>query len=161
MSDAIKHENATGNSGFEHEDLKVAGVVYSLFALLVLVVLSFFLLTGFFDFLDKRDQAQEPALNPLVTDAPEDTRHVPKDYPQSAFPNPRLEDDERGQLNGVRLKEENTLNSYGWVDQNAGVVRIPIERAMDLIAERGLPVRQSGTNGETAVAKASGKKEKQ
>jgi len=36
------------------------------------------------------------------------------------------------------LKEEQTLNTYGWVDQKAGVVRIPIERAMQLIAERGL-----------------------
>ena len=33
------------------------------------------------------------------------------------------------------------LNSYGWVDQKAGVVRIPIDRAMDLLLQKGLPVR--------------------
>jgi hypothetical protein len=38
------------------------------------------------------------------------------------------------------------LEGYGWVDQETGVVRIPIERAMELLAERGLPVepRQAG-----------------
>ena len=39
------------------------------------------------------------------------------------------------------MQEEQTLNSYGWVDQQAGVVRIPIDRAMDLLAQRGLPTR--------------------
>ena len=33
------------------------------------------------------------------------------------------------------------LNSYGWVDPKAGVVRIPIDRAMDLLLQKGLPVR--------------------
>jgi len=39
------------------------------------------------------------------------------------------------------LGEEQTLNSYGWVDQNAGVVHIPIAEAMKLVAQRGLPTR--------------------
>ena len=33
------------------------------------------------------------------------------------------------------------MHSYGWVDQQAGVVRIPIDRAMELLAQRGLPTR--------------------
>jgi hypothetical protein len=62
------------------------------------------------------------------------------------FPEPRLEDDERTELNGFRLREEQQLESYGWVDQNAGVVHIPIDQAMKLIAERGLPTTpQAGT----------------
>ncbi len=39
------------------------------------------------------------------------------------------------------MKEEQTLSSYDYIDQKAGTVRIPIDRAMDLIAQRGLPVR--------------------
>ena len=35
------------------------------------------------------------------------------------------------------------LNTYGWVDKNAGVVRIPIGEAMKLTIERGLPARQT------------------
>jgi hypothetical protein len=33
------------------------------------------------------------------------------------------------------------LSEYGWVDRDAGIVRIPIDRAIDLLAERGLPAR--------------------
>ena len=43
------------------------------------------------------------------------------------------------QLAGLRQSEEETLTSYGWVDRKAGVVRIPIDRALDLVAERGVP----------------------
>jgi hypothetical protein len=42
-------------------------------------------------------------------------------------------------LQGLRAREEGVLESYGWVDQKAGIVRIPIEEAMRLLAERGLP----------------------
>jgi DNA-binding GntR family transcriptional regulator len=36
------------------------------------------------------------------------------------------------------------LHSYGWVDRDAGIVRIPIERAIEILAERGLPTRDQG-----------------
>ena len=38
-------------------------------------------------------------------------------------------------------EENKVLDHYAWVDQNAGVVRIPIERAIDVLAEKGLPYR--------------------
>jgi cytochrome c oxidase cbb3-type subunit III len=44
-------------------------------------------------------------------------------------------------LKEMRATEDAVLHSYGWVDQAAGIVRIPIERAMELLAERGLPAR--------------------
>jgi hypothetical protein len=57
-----------------------------------------------------------------------------------------LESDERQEINDFRMQEEQTLNSYGWVDHSAGVVHIPIDRAMQLLAQRGLPTRpQAGT----------------
>ena len=45
-------------------------------------------------------------------------------------------------LQKFREEEEHLLTSYGWVDQNAGVVRLPIDRAKALLLERGLPVRE-------------------
>ena len=45
------------------------------------------------------------------------------------------------EINEFRVQEEKTLHSYGWMDQQAGVVRIPIDRAMELVAQRGLPTR--------------------
>ena len=114
------------------------------------LLLSALGIRGVYAFLDHREKALQPPVNPLVTNVPTDTRHVPAGYPQSVFPNPKLEENERGQLNGILLQEENTLYSYGWIDEKAGTVRIPIERAMDLIAQRGLPVRPQGAAGVAA-----------
>jgi hypothetical protein len=56
-------------------------------------------------------------------------------------PRPRLQSSPSADLRDMRAEEDAILHSYGWVDEQAGVVRIPIERAMELLAERGLPVR--------------------
>ena len=54
---------------------------------------------------------------------------------------PRLQVTPREDLERLFSQQRSTLNSYGWVDQKSGVVRIPISRAMDLLLQRGLPVR--------------------
>jgi hypothetical protein len=123
------------------------------------MLLCIFALRGLFAVLDRREKALQPEVNPLVTNVPADTRHLPvdyKDYLKENFPNPRLEIDERGQLNGIRVDEDKTLYSYGWVDEKAGTVRIPIERAMELIVQRGLPVRPQAAAGNAAAASPIG-----
>jgi hypothetical protein len=57
------------------------------------------------------------------------------------------------EINEFRLQEEQTLHSYAWVDKDAGTVRIPIDRAMQLIAQRGLPVRPQAAETSTPAAK--------
>ena len=136
--------NPTGNGGYERTDIGVRGVLYFLAGLAVFGALAYLAAAGVYSFLDKRSAAEQAPVNPLVTNAPADTRHISKDYPQGAFPNPKLEEDERGQLNGIRLNEEETLSTYDYIDKNAGTIRIPIDRAMDLIAQRGLPTRPQG-----------------
>jgi hypothetical protein len=66
------------------------------------------------------------------------------------FPAPQLEVNERTELNDERLREENTLNTYDYVDKNAGTIHIPIDRAMDLLVQRGLPVRSQSASSENA-----------
>jgi hypothetical protein len=58
-------------------------------------------------------------------------------------PEPRLQTNPREDLRELRDSEEQVLTTYGWVDRNGGVVRIPIEDAMRLAIERGLPARRS------------------
>ena len=152
MSNQPNPANSNGNGGYERSDIGAAGVLYFLLGFAVAGFLVYFIVDGLYHFLDKRSEAGQAPVNPLVTNAPADTRRIPKDYPQGAFPNPKLEEDERGQLNNVRLKEEETLASYGYIDKNAGTVRIPIDRAMDLIAQRGLPVRAQSATGEAPAA---------
>jgi hypothetical protein len=55
------------------------------------------------------------------------------------FPQPRLEVKPGVDLAELRAAEDADLNSYGWIDRNAETVRIPIDRAMQLILQRGLP----------------------
>jgi hypothetical protein len=61
--------------------------------------------------------------------------------PRVAVPPPQLESDPSRDLAEIRTREEKVLNSYGWVDRSKGVIRIPIERAIELTAQRGLPAR--------------------
>lgn len=62
-----------------------------------------------------------------------------------APPGPRLQLSPAADLKGFRAREEAELNSYGWLNRTTGVVRLPIERAMELVLQQKLPVR-SGTN---------------
>lgn len=61
---------------------------------------------------------------------------------RKAPPAPQLEVTEPLDLARMRGAEEKLLTTYGWVDQQKGIVRIPIDRAMDLVAQQGLPYRQ-------------------
>ncbi len=157
MTDEIKHETTAEHGGYERQDLQTSSILYFLLTILVATAICIGGLRGLFAYLDHREKASQPAVNPLVTNVPADTRHVAPGYPQSAFPNPKLEEDERGQLNGIILNEDKTLYSYGWVDEKAGIVHIPIERAMELIAQRGLPVRPQGAATFAAAATPTGK----
>jgi len=55
------------------------------------------------------------------------------------FPVPRLEVKPGASLAELRAAEDADLNSYGWINRSTDTVRIPIDRAMQLIVERGLP----------------------
>ena len=48
--------------------------------------------------------------------------------------------------------QQNLLNTYGWVDKQNGIVRLPIDRAMELLLQRGLPVRSTANPQNTAQA---------
>jgi hypothetical protein len=72
---------------------------------------------------------------------------VSRDFPLAAEqqnrmpPEPRLQTDPKGDLRDLRQREDALLSSYGWIDKDRGVVRIPIEEAMKRTIQRGLPSR--------------------
>jgi len=68
---------------------------------------------------------------------------------QARPPFPRLQISPAEDLKAFREREEAKLTSYGWVDKENGIVRIPIERAMGLLLERGLPVRSNSNANAT------------
>jgi hypothetical protein len=136
MTEQIKHGHA--EEGYERQDLTARAVYAFLISLIVGGVIVYFIVWGLYHFMDARQRRLQPQQSPLVQQVETDTRIVSPDEIKK-FPEPRLERNERIEINDFRLKEEQTLNSYGWVDEKAGVVRIPIERAIELIAQRGLP----------------------
>jgi hypothetical protein len=61
---------------------------------------------------------------------------------REATPEPRLQVDAQNELRQMRAAEGAALNSYGWVDKDAGIVKIPVDRAMEILAKKGLPARK-------------------
>jgi len=123
--------------GFEREDLGAKPVIGFIVSLVISGVLIYYVIWGIFHFLDAYDKKHQQLRTPLVQ-VESNTRDVQTQVIQR-FPEPRLEDNERTELNGFRYSEEEQLNSYGWVDKNAGIAHIPIEQAMQSIAQKGLP----------------------
>jgi hypothetical protein len=107
-------------------------------ALALTVVVAALALVGVFDFFANRASQADLAVPPLAQ-----TAQLP--------PAPRLQVAPATDLANLRATEQARLGSYGWVDQQAGVVHIPIERAMALIAQRGLPTRRPGATGGTTA----------
>lgn len=69
---------------------------------------------------------------------------APNLKPLERFPKPNLQiDDDHAEMMKLYAAQNSKLNSYGWVDRSNGIVRIPIDRAMDLILQRGLPTTNS------------------
>ena len=94
----------------------------------------------------------------LKQDAKSEDRPLPPSVARQLAripPAPRLEDRPlapRAQLNAW---ENAILTSYGWVDPKAGTVRIPIDRAMDLLVQRGLPATAMAPAGSPASGAAA------
>ena len=152
--DKIGGHNA--DTGFEHEDLSPQGVFYFMGGVAVLGVVIYFILIGMYRFLDNYDRTHQPAANPMAATKGVDPQTMNYrqilDQAQQTFPKPVLEHSEQTQYMEELKKENEVLGSYDWVNQQNGVVRIPIDRAMDLVAQRGLPV----VSQEDAAHAASG-----
>jgi hypothetical protein len=163
MSDEMmNHGQIDRESEFEQEDLGTRGVYAFMLGLTVIGVVIYFIIAGMYTFLDHYERSQMATSSPLITTKGAISRVVTKDDMEKTFRDngaPLLETDERSQLRDFLVKQEDQLNSYGWVDEKAGVAHIPITRAMELMVERGVPVYQSGNKEATAApGKASAQK---
>ncbi len=118
-------------SHHEESDVDFRGIMSFAGGLFAVAVVVYVLIFGIFRFFDGREGVKVAPEFPL---AAEQGHREP--------PEPRLQTDPRQDLADLRAKEGDLLRSYGWVDRNAGVVRIPIDAAMKLTLERGLPARQ-------------------
>ncbi len=114
-------------SAYEKRDASIPSLVRfgaGLFTLVVFALVAMWLL---FEYLARR---------PVARPVPSAVAAGPEKPPA-----PRLQVKPETDLEALRAAEDALLNSYGWIDPQGGIVRIPVDRAMDLIAERGLPAR--------------------
>ncbi len=113
--------------GYEKSDLTVksAATIAIVLTLLVAAVLFLILwMLGFFAARLPAPSAPAPAKSAAVRSGPQE---------------PPLQVDAIRDLRSLRAAEDALATSYGWVNRETGTVRIPVDRAMDLLAERGLP----------------------
>ena len=124
------HENPENHVDHEESDVNIRAILGFGVALFAVAAIVHVLIFGLFRLFEARDGVKVAAEYPLA--AAQGHREPPE---------PRLQTDPRQDLADLRAKEDDILGSYGWVDKNAGVVRIPIDAAMKLTLERGLPAR--------------------
>jgi hypothetical protein len=117
----------TGTRDHERKDVDVSALFTIAFLLLLSCIAIFIVVTLMMRYL----KAHEPAVTAGQANIP--TTRLKE------FPRPRLEVKPGASLTELRAAEDVDLNSYGWIDRNAGKVRIPINRAMQLLLDRGLP----------------------
>jgi hypothetical protein len=117
-------------AGHETSDVSIGGVVQFGIGLAAATIVIHVAVWGCFRLLEKRERRldQVQAVSPMVSAS---LRRTP--------PEPRLEADPLAPRLRMQASEDAVLTTYGWVDRNAGVARIPIARAMDLLVEKGLP----------------------
>lgn len=125
---------------YERRDLSARGVLGFLIGLGITGLLIHIVLWGMYSYLDNFQQRHQPEQNPLVI-----VHNVGRGSNAQAadvekFPTPRLETSEHTDLAVERKREQALLYNEG-VDPKTGVVHISIDRAMNLLAQRGLPTR--------------------
>ena len=112
----------------ERTDAKVKPLVIFLIAMVLVIAGSFVSMVGLFEFLTLRAEGVDRVPSPVK---------VADEIPAG----PRLQVVPGLDLREMEAAEEDRLNGYGWVDEGGRVVHIPIEKAMDVVVEKGLPTR--------------------
>lgn len=129
------HEDVNPGVSHERRDINVFQVTAFGIGLLLSCIVVVFAMWAMFDFFYARENAKN-ASNPSALMMSEQ---------QKLPPEPRLQAEPRVELKDLRADEEAILTSYGWIDPNKGIVRIPIDQAIDIVAQKGLPSKPSPT----------------
>jgi hypothetical protein len=132
-----------GHVRYEKTDVEPLALLRVGLILMLITIAVVLALLPFFSWLQERKMAQDPPAGP-----------IPRYEPGRRVPEPRLQGrsnafmehegfaDAPGlDLAALREEQEALASSYGWIDYQSGIVRIPIDRAMLLVAHRGLPSR--------------------
>jgi hypothetical protein len=151
---------------YERADLSAKGILWFLFGLLVAGVFIELVIWGMFNFLARSERLfAQGTVSPVFNAQKAKTEPQPGAIMQntppvtlSVFPQPRLQTDDAGEMQSYLASEKKLLNAPPFVEPS-GAVHIPIDLAMKLIVERGLPTRPSAPPPEVNLQTGSGNPE--
>jgi hypothetical protein len=121
---------------YEHGDADLRTVSKYAIALVFGVLIAAAAMWGLFDYFTAHTNQEEATVSKMVL---EERPKLP--------PEPRLQATPKVYVRELRASEDEFLKSYGWVDPNQGIVRIPIEEAIAMVAKKGLPSRAVKPDG--------------
>ncbi|MDB6064255.1 MAG: hypothetical protein JWR26_463 [Pedosphaera sp.] len=126
---------AGGGGGVEPSNINLKLILICLGLVFVGGILLHLVLRAQFDyFVQTKFLADQEASGQQVLPSLSESR--------TRFPEPRLQISPPLDLKQMVASNDAQLNSYGWVDPKAGIVRIPIDRAMEILSQKGLPTRR-------------------
>lgn len=136
------HESNKSHPGYETADADIRLIARAAIGLVVVTIACVFIALWAFRLLEKQRAAQDPVLSPLAPKtqiAPEPRlQATPKTFvtpgPNDPFASQKLGSE-------LRARQDEMLNSYGWINEEQGIVHIPIEQAKKQILKKGLPTR--------------------
>lgn len=129
MADISSEDIDNVEVAHEHSDVNVRAIIAVAAGLVVTAVVVHLAMLILFQHFEAREARRAHREFPLAS--------IETQLPRPPRIQPRPAED----LKELRRQEDEILASYGWVDERAGIARIPIDRAMQLVVERGLPTR--------------------
>ncbi len=152
--DRGEHSHAGDNPqvSYERKDINIIQITGFGIGLLVAFMLTVVAMWAMFAFLAKREDKVNPANPPSMMAEKQQLPSGPRIQPEpiddkdGLRPGPQPPE----ALKQMRDNETMLLDSYGWVDQAKGTVHIPIDQAIDMVAQKGLPVKVSPAGGDNA-----------
>src|SRR5580704_10268093 len=118
------------SGGYEKSDASPRGLVYFALTIAAILAATCLSLIWLFKHYEKTENPGSFVAAPFS-----DTRPLP--------PPPRIQANPAVDMQSYLQSQQNLLNTYGWIDRQNGIVRLPIDRAMELLLEQGLPTREA------------------
>jgi hypothetical protein len=138
------------SAGYEQSDVRVTGILVFLISLFIFVGVCGIVTWGMGKLINAHMNKEDGPNNKWTKTAEiRELGNLPSSPDMQnkvaeitrSFPTPRVQTDDGNQdVVDLHQREDLLLDNYTWADQSQGKVRIPIERAMQIIAQKGLPV---------------------
>jgi hypothetical protein len=134
-----KHEDdgSSESTAYETRDIKVRPLAVFIAGLTVVAIATYLVVYLIIRLFSAQAAEQDAQLQPVAGQV-----EALKPGEERLPPEPRIQADPPADLKVLRDQEDAILTTYGWVDRQGGVVRVPIGVAMQKVLEQGLPVRQ-------------------